>query len=143
MEQKAAILKAAEVRAILAQVFIGGVFVADRDYSCITRATLFDELCPWYKEQLAKYGVFKWEDTHDCDDFARSFPVFAQFAYRQKTMIKGQGVAIGECWFNRPEGGHAINFAIIENKDVIFIEPQLGRIYAGGGDPRLSYMVKI
>ena len=117
-------LTATELRRLFANVPV--VIAPDRDYLCPTRRWLLGQVYDSFAGFLGTYGQ-RYERQFDCDDFARTFAVWAVLENAQRTK-DAEGIAVGELFYRRRDGGgHAINVAVLEDKKTLYIEPQTGR----------------
>jgi hypothetical protein len=96
---------------------------------------VINKLAAFYCEKMTAMGLTKWEATNDCDNFAWNFFTDATWAHYISKQSTAEGLAVGVCYFmsgaraeNGTGGGHAINTAIVENHEVIFIEPQFAAL---------------
>lgn len=108
------------------------VMLYDSSYGCPTKDWLLKKFYPWFKETRWQNDISRWTRKNDCDNFAAAFHVYAQDAHALTTQ-GDEGLAVGIfCYFaNKPglQGAHAINCAVVENDELIFIEPQTGEQY--------------
>lgn len=112
--------------AILEVAPFASVFVPDRSYS-LASSHWFDAFNLWFRGKMFDFVGDSWDQRFDCDDFARFFAAFCQLAnYRTRHDSRAEGLAVGEVFFRKDNGGgHAINVAMTE-KGIQFIEPQNG-----------------
>lgn len=119
--------------------------ISDADYFCPSREMILNEIFPQYWKWMSSLRWTKWMHRWDCDNFADAFKLFACGYYESVIESTANGIGVGTIWYNavaRAEsgisGGHAINIIYIEdgkNDDgsdafnIIFLEPQNGRIY--------------
>jgi hypothetical protein len=87
---------------------------------------LLGDCSRWFKATLTALGVFTWTRTHDCDDKARGFAWLAGVLHRRgRQRGRAEALAIFELWYQPDTGpAHAINVAIRENNQIIYVEPQ-------------------
>lgn len=112
-------LKTAEIFALI-KAPNGHCQNADGSYDLPARDWLISYCMKWVSARQA------WTDKFDCDDFAFAFKVACQEAHRMGAGTS-DGLAVGVVFFCPDKGGgHAINFAVVDNNEVIFIEPQTG-----------------
>jgi len=103
---------------------------ADTTYALPLKSYLIEEFGPAYAKYLDSRGVSKWTTRHDCDNFAWRYYIEAQDTHYKSTGSVSEGLAVGVCYFLQGAGlpvvagGHAINFAIVDDRKLIFIEPQ-------------------
>jgi len=62
------------------------------------------------------------KEFHDCDDY--SFQLMGDIQ-----IPKWSELAFGILWTSTPNGGHAVNFFIDNNRDVWIVEPQNDKIF--------------
>jgi hypothetical protein len=115
--------------------------IADSEYAVPNQAYLVNEFCPFYREELVRMGLGKWEPQWDCDDFAWQFYTQIRWAHYRSKESMSEGIAVGVVYYMagaRAEdgtgGGHAINFAVVgdrDNRELIFIEPQFAGLQNG------------
>ncbi len=104
------------------------VFVSDASYARPTQKFLESKFYEFYKNWLWENDLSKWNNKFDCDNFAMNYYTFAQIC-NKKSSRKEEGIAVGVMFFKQDSGGgHAINFAIVEDKKFITIEPQTGKV---------------
>ena len=110
----------------LADFFPTGVgFFPDTDYACPTRSWLLGPFAKYYKEMCVALGTTKWTTKNDCDDFAALYRLLAHQCFFIDNKADTESIAVGEVWYYPDSGGgHAINFALIDEDTLIFIEPQ-------------------
>jgi len=85
-----------------------------------------------FKSLLEEHGIEYLPDSFDCDDFAMSFKVY--FALERKK--NSVGLALGVIKQNgKVLGGHAWNIAILEDGNLVFIEPQTFETFTGNISP--------
>jgi len=103
-------------------------FISDASYARPMQSFLTGKFYEFYKNWLSQNGLAAWTEKFDCDNFAMNYYTFAQIC-NKKSSRKEQGIAVGIMFFRQDSGGgHAINFAIVENKTFITIEPQTGAV---------------
>ena len=118
---------------------------SDRNYFCPTREMVQNEFAPKYWQWLSSLRLTKWVHRWDCDNFADAFKLFACGYYEQVIESTANGIAIGIVHYMADaraesglQGGHAINIIYTEGMknddgsdsfELIFLEPQNGRIY--------------
>ena len=105
------------------------VFPTDETYARPTQDFLTGNFYTFYREWLWEHLLYKWDEKFDCDNFASTYYTFSQICNRKGARSE-QGIAVGMMFYNNEttKGGHAINFAIVEDKKLITIEPQTGQI---------------
>ena len=117
-----------------ANILPSATWIVDRSYSVPSKNWIINTLGPTLRNFQAQLGVNTWtEDVQDCDDFARLAAAYVQFLhYRTLGQIRKSALSFGEVFYVTKEGGgHAINIAIVGtkgNEEVIFFEPQTGKI---------------
>jgi len=74
-----------------------------------------------FRRYLEQYGLHYENEYFDCDDFAVAFKNFAVVHYK----TNGVGIALGILRKDgKVLGGHAWNVAVLDNGDIVYIEPQ-------------------
>lgn len=114
-------IKALSASAIMAMFkSVGHCQNADGHYDLPSLNWLLDYCIKWVSQRAP------WTEKFDCDDFAFAFKVACQEAHRKGSGLS-DGLAVGVIFY-RPDrgGGHAINFAVVGDNEVVFIEPQTG-----------------
>lgn len=92
----------------------------DINYKELTKEQLFN-LLKDFKKYLEQYGLHYENEYFDCDDFAVALKNFAVVNYK----TNGVGIALGILKKDGEVlGGHAWNIAILDNGDIVYIEPQ-------------------
>lgn len=120
--------------------------ISDADYFCSTKDMIMNEIFPKYWQWMNSLRWTRWMHRWDCDNFADAFKLFACGYYEQMIESSANGIAIGVINYvanqkaeDGMKGGHAINIAYIQNInsndsynnfDLLFIEPQNGKIYS-------------
>ena len=102
-------------------------FFPDRLYWLPTLKWIEEKLRPLYSDTLKRLRVSKYSVLNDCDNFESGFFWLAQVAYNfyASNTWKAEAVAIGSLWYlTSKTSGHAINFAILDSQELIFLEPQ-------------------
>ena len=102
------------------------IMLADKDYAAPTSIFLFsDEVLAAWKLYCDAHPYVK---KHDCDDFAFEYKSFMQGLHAQSKFPE-DGFAVGVVFYlvgNDPTKGHAICWALTEDRGLIYIEPQTG-----------------
>jgi len=102
------------------------VVIRDSSYACPQKQWLLYPYYNYYVKILKSFGVASYRSDWDCDDFASLYANVAQICHRKMTSGK-EGLAVGECYYKKENGEyHAVNVAIVENNDIVFVEPQTG-----------------
>ena len=128
-------IEASELRKVFADVPV--VIIPDRNYHCPSKRWVLGVVYDNFAGYLGQRGQ-SYERRFDCDDHARMFAVWAVLEYI-KEIREPEGVAVGELFYRRRDGvGHAINVAVLDNKKVTYIEPQLGRTIRLNQDEKKS-----
>jgi len=114
------------------------IAVSDQTYFLPTLDMVTKEIFPKYWQWLASLKLTKWVHKWDCDNFAEAFKMFSCGYYQQQIESNAEGISVGIIHYkallraeNNTRGGHAINVIFINNNnnlDIIFIEPQNGKI---------------
>jgi hypothetical protein len=115
----------------LETIFKKNIFISDTTYWTPSEDWIEKEVIDHYKAHV-EYMEIKYDKRFDCDDFARTFATFAHMRYyRNKKDEMCQSIAVGEVWYkpdplNNPLNvfNHAINVIILDDKNVMFLEPQ-------------------
>jgi hypothetical protein len=96
----------------------------DASYAAI-RYESIPELYRWYKDQLFRLGVVRWDDVFDCDNFAFLFAdlLCAKFAVDSWGRAPAQSPAVASMLYWPP--GHVIS-AIRTDRGLVYLEPQTG-----------------
>jgi len=85
---------------------------------------ILNEYAKWLEETGLEYTSDYW----DCDDYSISFKSF----FTSKAKANSVGIALGMvCKDGKPLGGHAWNIALLDNGNLVFIEPQTREIMTG------------
>lgn len=107
------------------------VLLADENYVLPTRKFVNDVILVAYTKFLTENHI-TYNDRFDCDDFARTFALFAAICNNLDGPNGFQGIAVGELWYMREDligkTAHAINIIVTADQEVIFIEPQNGKL---------------
>lgn len=106
---------------------------ADSTYAEVNSAAL-PAYYDWFRTKLYDFGVVRWDQRQDCDDFANLYADFLQLRlylgqWERDPLPNAEGVAVARYWY-RPNLGnqlHAIN-AVLTEKGLTFIEPQTGQL---------------
>jgi len=93
----------------------------DLKYKTISLSEL-EQILREYDQYLKRYKLEYEIDYFDCDDYAVTFKAFAT----RRTKANSVGIAIGIV--SKPDegilGGHAWNIVILDNGNIVFVEPQ-------------------
>lgn len=107
---------------------------SDKDYGRTTKQWITKDYADWwYDKFLAEHGLNLWAKTFDCDNFANLFHSYAQLAHglrMQQLMIQSppEGVTAGWfCYVQESGRKHRAIVAIVEDDDLIFIDPTPGK----------------
>lgn len=111
------------------------IILPDEKYFVPARKWLFKEFMSWYGENLWKMGMWTeshgiWKDNFDCDDFARGYAWLASVCHGQVRGSYSDGIAVGELYYDiggDPNNGHAVNCAVVDDYELIVIEPQTNK----------------
>ena len=98
-------------------------FLPDMKYTLLSHMDIAKLLISW--EKVLKENNLVWKKSFDCDDFATKFRLHAQEMFQDS--IDTDGLAVFRWGYTSPLGGHMIN-VILTQDDIIFIEPQTGKI---------------
>ncbi len=105
--------------------------LSDDTYVLPTRKYVKDVILVAYTKFIIDNHLV-YNSRFDCDDFARTFALFASVCNNIDGPAGYQGIAVGELWFMKEEligkTSHAINVIVTADQEVIFIEPQTGNI---------------
>lgn len=114
------------------------IAVADQNYYLPTLEQVQNEIFPKYWQWLGSLRLTRWVHKWDCDNFAEAFKMFSCGYYQQIIESQADGISVGIIHYkallraeSNTRGGHAINVVFINNNnnlDIIFIEPQNGKI---------------
>lgn len=112
------------------------VSIPDASYVTPNKRWVKQNFYNWYKTTLEGWDIYRWKQSHDCDNKAGLFKELADVCYGTHTKNvskKGaESLAISDFWYI-PEGsttGHCINMVISgaeEGCEVWWIEPQTGK----------------
>jgi hypothetical protein len=116
------------------------MFFGDTTYWMPSKSYILNIVYPYYKSFLDTNNVF-YDKRFDCDDFARTFCVMAHLYYFNFMKIHSeQDAAIAEVWYVKDFSSgdmhflydekivrHAINLIVLQNKVIMFFEPQTGK----------------
>jgi hypothetical protein len=119
---KGEIVSADEVENIILNTFGRNysyhLLISDSRYRLMTR----DQLISLLKQD--KTDQHSWiEEDWDCDNFAEVLDGNID------EMTYPEGYAFGQLWFYTNTFGHAINFAILDTRELVLIEPQNDEIF--------------
>lgn len=118
-------MTAAEIR--LAMPLLAPVYLCDSTYGVPTFRWLSGPFWDWFWEYRTSLGLRVWNRRNDCDNFARAYCQAASDAHALTNGNNDEGLAVGEFWYRRENGGaHAIVCAFTDLGRV-FIEPQTGK----------------
>jgi len=116
-------------------MYRASLHICDKDYGVPSRDYIQNDFPKWWARKLKDQNLDKWEPNNDCDNFAWLMFVDMQWAHYNTKQSTAQGLSFGVVYYMakaRAEGGggggHAINVAIVgdrDNREVIFVEPQL------------------
>lgn len=117
-------MTATEIRADLP--IVAPAYFADASYAKPTLRWLLSDFWEWFEESRWRLGLLKWERRNDCDNFARAYCQAAADCHALSTGQSGDGLAVGEYWYQSPNGPHAV---VVAYTDVgrVFVEPQSGK----------------
>jgi hypothetical protein len=94
------------------------LLIADERYRLMKKDMLINLL------KKDKTDQYQWiEEDWDCDNFAEVLDGNID------ELTYPKGYAFGQLWFFTNTFGHAINFAILDTKDIVLIEPQNDEIF--------------
>jgi len=101
------------------------VFRGDENYF-IPAKDWYDEFFLWFKIQLKNYHVWDYQASWDCDKYANAFQVFGNICHAQGNPHVTESLAIAEIHYSPTKGDarHAINAVIVNEGELLFIEPQ-------------------
>jgi hypothetical protein len=121
-QPKGEIISAEEVENIILKTFGSDyayhLLVSDSRYRLMTREQLIELL------KNDKTDQHTWiEEDWDCDNFAEVLDGNID------ELTYPQGFAFGQLWFFTNTFGHAINFAILDTRELVLIEPQQDEIF--------------
>ena len=108
------------------------VIMPDVKYFVLGRDWLFDDFKAYYTNKMWKLGHWKigygiWKKDFDCDKFSRGYAWYASVCHGEALHSISEGLAVGELYYyikGDKSQGHAINCAIVDDYEMIFIEPQ-------------------
>ena len=108
------------------------VYHRDNVYRSPDKDWVTDELYfKGYQKWLHENNAGNWRETWDCDDFSRSFKLYAQLCHHRQAQLDRhklpEGISIGVIEYHTDGGGvHSAN--IIYTEGVLkFFEPQTGK----------------
>ena len=103
----------------------GGPPPADAAYVTVTRSFLA-EYGPQFRNWMIDQGLWKWSTKHDCDDKATLYRAVAgRVMVETPRWLDAESLEIAEIWYACDTGGaHAINAAVLDDRTVVFVEPQ-------------------
>lgn len=105
------------------------IYASDADYSIPTKGWVTRNFKKYFKKKMRSdptLGMI-WKEKHDCDNFATAYRMYMQALHSKQPGKSGESIAVAEMWFMQDGvGGHAINMVIVDDYQVIFIEPQTG-----------------
>lgn len=97
----------------------------DSTYLKPTKKWLLGSFSKTFKKKVFGWSLWKWKPSFDCDNFSTLFYSFAQVCHAKSINNDIEGLTVGEFWYkDKNSGYHAINICIVENREIIFIEPQ-------------------
>ena len=77
---------------------------------------------------MAKHGLIRWDQKHDCDDKSLLFAPYARWWYYKKRRAEmPETIAVGIYWYRiegNPRKPHAINWAVTNDGVLRWVEPQ-------------------
>ena len=120
----------------------GGPGASDATYATVT----MQFLRAWGKQYLAwlrAHGVATWSTNHDCDNKAILYWQLPLIVMpRTPGWINAESLALGVVWYVTDQGGaHAINVAMLDDRSIVFIEPQIpGIVDLSEGERKSVYM---
>ena len=115
--------------------YTSGYGIKDALYACPDEEWLNGRFAKVILPQyLAERKASTWvAESNDCDDFAEHAKVLMnEIHHNTQNKVPGTGILFGIVWYNKDVGGgHAINWAIVRDKDtkqpkLVFFEPQNG-----------------
>ena len=122
------IIKNSTIHAALydAGVSLPNIAYLDSKYVCPTEDWLKSAartLSMQIKDVVGAYQV----ESNDCDNFALAMMSIMRMFNAKR--LSGAEFAVGYCSYTREDGVyHAINFALVEDNKLVFIEPQSGEL---------------
>lgn len=85
----------------------------------------------WFKAEMFKLGVTRWDETFDCDNHAAMYADLMCLRFFkagwESNRPPAQTAAVACYYYQSPRGPHAIN-AVLTDQGIIFVEPQSGQI---------------
>ena len=101
--------------------------ISDRQYARVKKDWLLHGYYNYFIKVLSGLSIGDWEEKYDCDNFAELYKAVVQ-ACHNISSVEIEGIAVGIVWYRTDAGtGHAVNTAIVNDDEIIFIEPQTGR----------------
>ena len=106
------------------------ITVLDDDYRLPARSVIVEDFAKAFDDLKSFLGTRKYiKNARDCDKFA----MLAHWLFTEihaQSDHQSKGVAFGQFGYIRDAvwTGHQINFAIVENKELVFFEPQTCRL---------------
>jgi hypothetical protein len=100
--------------------------IGDKDYNPVEEQWLLYPFYNYFEKVMDGLKIPGWRKKFDCDNFSSGYRFIAQALHLQGKTSE-QSIAVGEMSYRRDKGGlHAINIAVVEFNNIIFIEPQTG-----------------
>lgn len=107
------------------------IHLSDENYVLPSRKFINDVILVAYTKFITENRI-NYNERFDCDDFSRTFALFASICNNLEGPNGFQGIAVGELWYMREDligkTSHAINIIVTSDQEVIFIEPQNGKL---------------
>lgn len=101
------------------------IYAVDKDYARPSVRWVLEPFAAAHKRYQRWRGLVLWCPQWDCDDFAAEYRCHACRCHAKTRKRSEQGIAVGEVWYMRKSGGgHAINIAVTDNNEILFLEPQ-------------------
>jgi len=105
----------------------GKIFIGDKTYSIPNKSWIKKEYYNIYKKFMQDNQLYQWKENNDCDQFASIYRILAQSLHAKQLQSSAESITVGEMWYMKDGyGGHAINLVVVDNFQVMFIEPQNG-----------------
>ncbi len=126
-----------EVKGVITNANLAGfkdnIFLHDEDYVIPTLDWVNGEFSKQFKQFLFNYNIRQFQDgKNECDKFSLHARSVANILNRHNPQSGNSGIAVGEVYLINGGGGHAMNFAIVADRDkklrLVFYEPQAAQI---------------
>ena len=111
------------------------IHIADGKYKTVTPYEM-SLIYNIHRAYLFEKDIIKWYPNFDCDDYSTSMRLHAALFFKQyysfpEEYTPPEAIAVGEVFYlidGHKNKGHAINFFIDPGYNIVFFEPQNGKI---------------